>query len=37
MRRCLSLLGMFAVVMLLSGCIVEPAYPDWCYYHPHRC
>jgi len=25
------------MALALSGCIVEPGPPGWCYYHPYRC
>jgi hypothetical protein len=36
-RPLLTIVSLFALAVMLSGCVVEPAYPGFCYYHPHRC
>ena len=28
---------LFGMALVLSGCVVEPGPPGWCYYHPYRC
>lgn len=36
-RRLSAACLLLALGASLSGCIVAPAGPGWCYYHPYRC
>ena len=37
MFRLTATLLLLALTVPLSGCIIAPARPGWCYYHPYRC
>ena len=37
MIRLTATLLLLALALPLSGCIIAPARPGWCYYHPYKC
>ncbi len=37
MTRVTATLLLLALALPLSGCVVYPARPGWCYYHPYKC
>ena len=37
MIRVMAAILLLAAAFPLASCVVYPARPGWCYYHPHRC
>lgn len=37
MLRVTATLLLLALALPLAGCVVYPAHPSWCYYHPYKC
>ena len=37
LRRCCATILILGLGLALSGCVVVPARPGFCYFHPYRC
>jgi hypothetical protein len=37
MRRLATIATVVGMSVALSGCVIAPWHPGYCYYHPHRC